>query len=238
MSSKTVANAAEALEGLLFDGMTIMSGGFGLCGIPENLIAAIRDHGVKNLTVISNNCGVDGFGLGLLLENGQIRKMISSYVGENKLFEQLYLSGELELEFNPQGTLAERMRAGGAGIPAFYTKTGYGTVIAEGKETRTFNGEHYVMETGLTADLSIVKAWKGDTAGNLVYRKTARNFNPMMATAGKACLVEVEELVAPGEIDPDHIHTPGIYVDKIFKGAVFEKRIERTTTREPVTGAA
>ena len=238
MSSKTVANAAEALEGLLFDGMTIMSGGFGLCGIPENLIAAIRDHGVKNLTVISNNCGVDGFGLGLLLENGQIRKMISSYVGENKLFEQLYLSGELELEFNPQGTLAERIRAGGAGIPAFYTKTGYGTVIAEGKETRTFNGEHYVMETGLTADLSIVKAWKGDTAGNLVYRKTARNFNPMMATAGKACLVEVEELVAPGEIDPDHIHTPGIYVDKIFKGAVFEKRIERTTTREPVTGAA
>ena len=238
MSSKTVANAAQALEGLLFDGMTIMSGGFGLCGIPENLIAAIRDHGVKNLTVISNNCGVDGFGLGLLLENGQIRKMISSYVGENKLFEQLYLSGELELEFNPQGTLAERMRAGGAGIPAFYTKTGYGTVIAEGKETRTFNGEHYVMETGLTADLSIVKAWKGDTAGNLVYRKTARNFNPMMATAGKACLVEVEELVAPGEIDPDHIHTPGIYVDKIFKGAVFEKRIERTTTREPATGAA
>ena len=238
MSSKTVANAAKALEGLLFDGMTIMSGGFGLCGIPENLIAAIRDHGVKNLTVISNNCGVDGFGLGLLLENGQIRKMISSYVGENKLFEQLYLSGELELEFNPQGTLAERIRAGGAGIPAFYTKTGYGTVIAEGKETRTFNGEHYVMETGLTADLSIVKAWKGDTAGNLVYRKTARNFNPMMATAGKACLVEVEELVAPGEIDPDHIHTPGIYVDKIFKGAVFEKRIERTTTREPVTGAA
>ena len=238
MSPKTVANAAEALEGLLFDGMTIMSGGFGLCGIPENLIAAIRDHGVKNLTVISNNCGVDGFGLGLLLENGQIRKMISSYVGENKLFEQLYLSGELELEFNPQGTLAERIRAGGAGIPAFYTKTGYGTVIAEGKETRTFNGEHYVMETGLTADLSIVKAWKGDTAGNLVYRKTARNFNPMMATAGKACLVEVEELVAPGEIDPDHIHTPGIYVDKIFKGAVFEKRIERTTTREPVTGAA
>ena len=238
MSPKTVANAAEALEGLLFDGMTIMSGGFGLCGIPENLIAAIRDHGVKNLTVISNNCGVDGFGLGLLLENGQIRKMISSYVGENKLFEQLYLSGELELEFNPQGTLAERIRAGGAGIPAFYTKTGYGTVIAEGKETRTFNGEHYVMETGLTADLSIVKAWKGDTAGNLVYRKTARNFNPMMATAGKACLVEVEELVAPGEIDPDHIHTPGIYVDKIFKGAVFEKRIERTTTREPATGAA
>eukprot|EP01037_Dinobryon_pediforme_P015982 gene15982-biopygen9687 len=233
MSSKTVANAAEALEGLLFDGMTIMSGGFGLCGIPENLIAGIRDHGVKNLTVISNNCGVDGFGLGLLLENGQIRKMISSYVGENKLFEQLYLSGELELEFNPQGTLAERIRAGGAGIPAFYTKTGYGTVIAEGKETRTFNGEHYVMETGLVADLSIVKAWKGDTAGNLVYRKTARNFNPMMATAGKACLVEVELLVEPGEIDPDHIHTPGIYVDKIFKGAVFEKRIERTTTREP-----
>jgi len=237
MSRKTVATAAEALDGLLFDGMTIMAGGFGLCGIPENLIAALRAHGVRNLTVISNNCGVDGFGLGLLLENGQIRKMISSYVGENKLFEKLYLSGELELEFNPQGTLAERIRAGGAGIPAFYTKTGYGTLIAEGKETRSFNGEHYVMETALTADLSIVKAWKGDTAGNLVYRKTARNFNPMMATAGRACVVEVEHLVEPGQIDPDHIHTPSIYVDRIFQGAVFEKRIERVTTREPEQGA-
>ncbi len=237
MSRKTVATAAEALDGLLFDGMTIMAGGFGLCGIPENLIAALRAHGVRNLTVISNNCGVDGFGLGLLLENGQIRKMISSYVGENKLFEKLYLSGELELEFNPQGTLAERIRAGGAGIPAFYTKTGYGTLIAEGKETRSFNGEHYIMETALTADLSIVKAWKGDTAGNLVYRKTARNFNPMMATAGRACVVEVEHLVEPGQIDPDHIHTPSIYVDRIFQGAVFEKRIERVTTREPEQGA-
>ena len=237
MSRKTVATAADALDGLLFDGMTIMAGGFGLCGIPENLIAALRAHGVRNLTVISNNCGVDGFGLGLLLENGQIRKMISSYVGENKLFEKLYLSGELELEFNPQGTLAERIRAGGAGIPAFYTKTGYGTLIAEGKETRSFNGEHYIMETALTADLSIVKAWKGDTAGNLVYRKTARNFNPMMATAGRACVVEVEHLVEPGQIDPDHIHTPSIYVDRIFQGAVFEKRIERVTTREPEQGA-
>lgn len=238
MSRKTVANAADALDGLLFDGMTIMAGGFGLCGIPENLIAGIRAHGVRELTVVSNNCGVDGFGLGLLLENGQIRKMISSYVGENKLFEQLYLSGDLELEFNPQGTLAERIRAGGAGIPAFYTKTGYGTLIADGKETRTFNGEHYVMETGLVADLSIVKAWKGDADGNLVYRKTARNFNPMMATAGRACVVEVEHLVETGQIDPDHIHTPSIYVDRIFQGALFEKRIERVTTREPAKGAA
>ncbi len=231
MSKKVCAGAAEALEGVLFDGMTIMAGGFGLCGIPENLIAAIRDHGVKNLTVISNNCGVDGFGLGLLLENGQIKKMVSSYVGENKLFEKLYLSGELELEFNPQGTLAERIRAGGAGIPAFFTRTGYGTVIADGKETREFDGEWYVMETGLKADLSIVKAWKGDTAGNLIYRMTARNFNPMMATAGKTTLVEVEQIVQPGDLDPANIHTPGIYVDKLFKGAVFEKRIERETTR-------
>ena len=234
MSGKVCADAASVVEGVLFDGMTIMAGGFGLCGIPENLIAAIRASGVKNLTVISNNCGVDGFGLGLLLENGQIKKMISSYVGENKLFEQLYLSGELELEFNPQGTLAERIRAGGAGIPAFYTKTGYGTVIADGKETKEFDGEWYVMERGLTADLAIVKAHIGDTAGNLVYRMTARNFNPMMATAAKTTLVEVEELVQPGDIDPDHIHTPGIYVDRLFKGAVFEKRIERTTTRPRV----
>jgi 3-oxoacid CoA-transferase subunit A len=231
MSDKVYADAAAAVDGALFDGMTIMAGGFGLCGIPENLIGAIRASWVKDLTVISNNCGVDGFGLGLLLENGQIRKMISSYVGENKLFEQLYLSGALELEFNPQGTLAERIRAGGAGIPAFYTKTGYGTVIAEGKETKQFDGEWYVMERGLKADLAIVKAWKGDAAGNLVYRMTARNFNPMMATAAKTTLVEVEDLVEPGEIDADHIHTPGIYVDRLFKGAVFEKRIERTTTR-------
>lgn len=229
--SKVVKDAVEAVAGQLRDGMTIMSGGFGLCGIPEHLIAAIRDTGVKDLTVISNNCGVDGFGLGLLLENGQIKKMISSYVGENKLFEKLYLSGELELEFNPQGTLAERIRAGGAGIPAFFTKTGYGTVIADGKETRQFDGEWFVMETGLKADLAIVKAWKADPEGNLVYRKTARNFNPMMATAGKVTLVEVEELVEPGGLDPDHIHTPGIYVDRLFKGAHFEKRIERVTTR-------
>ena len=231
MSSKVVKDAAAAVNGVLFDGMTIMAGGFGLCGIPENLIAAIRETGVKDLTVISNNCGVDGFGLGLLLENGQIKKMVSSYVGENKLFEQLYLSGQLELEFNPQGTLAERIRAGGAGIPAFFTKTGYGTAVAEGKETREFDGEWYVMERGLVADLAIVKAWKGDTAGNLVYRMTARNFNPMMATAAKTTLVEVENLVQPGELDADHIHTPGIYVDRLLEGMRFEKRIERVTTR-------
>jgi 3-oxoacid CoA-transferase subunit A len=231
MAEKVYPDAASALAGLLFDGMTVMAGGFGLCGIPENLIAAVRDSGVKDLTVISNNCGVDGFGLGLLLENGQIRKMISSYVGENKLFEHLYLSGALELEFNPQGTLAERIRAGGAGVPAFFTKTGYGTVIAEGKETREFDGDWYVMERSLFADLAIVKAWKGDAEGNLIYRKTARNFNPMMATAAHVAVVEVEAIVEPGHLDPDHIHTPGIYVDRIFKGAVFEKRIERTTTR-------
>jgi 3-oxoacid CoA-transferase subunit A len=225
------ASAVEALSGLLFDGMTIMSGGFGLCGIPENLIAAIRASGVKNLTVISNNCGIDDFGLGILLAGGQIKKMVSSYVGENKLFEQLYLSGELELEFNPQGTLAERIRAGGAGIPAFYTKTGVGTLVAEGKEVREFDGELYVMERGLTADLAIVKAWKGDDEGNLVYRKTARNFNPMMATAGKVTVAEVERLVEVGELDHDQIHTPGIYVDRILQGATYEKRIERVTTR-------
>ena len=232
MVDKVKSDAAEALAGLLFDGMTIMAGGFGLCGIPENLIAAIRETGVKDLTVISNNCGVDGFGLGILLENRQIKKMVSSYVGENKLFEQLYLSGELELEFNPQGTLAERIRAGGAGIPAFFTRTGYGTLVAEGKETREFDGEMYVMERGLVADLSIVKAWKADAEGNLVYRKTARNFNPMMATAGKATVVEVEELVETGALDKDNIHTPGIFVDRIIKGAKFEKRIERVTTRQ------
>jgi 3-oxoacid CoA-transferase subunit A len=235
MVDKVKTDAVEALSGLLFDGMTIMAGGFGLCGIPENLIAAIREAGTKDLTVISNNCGVDGFGLGILLENRQIKKMVSSYVGENKLFEQLYLSGELELEFNPQGTLAERIRAGGAGIPAFFTRTGYGTLVAEGKEVREFDGEMYVMERGLTADLAIVKAWKADAEGNLIYRKTARNFNPMMATAGKATVVEVEEIVEIGALDKDAIHTPGIYVDRLIKGAKFEKRIERVTTRQKET---
>ena len=238
MVQKVHADADAALAGLLFDGMTVMAGGFGLCGIPENLIAAMRLAGVRDLTVVSNNCGIDGFGLGILLERGQIKKMISSYVGENKLFEKLYLSGELELEFNPQGTLAERIRAGGAGIPAFFTKTGVGTLVSEGKEIRNFDGDDYVMERGLVADLSIIKAWKGDTEGNLIYRKTARNFNPMMATAGKACLVEVEHLVEPGQLDPDHIHTPGIYVDRIIAGARFEKRIERVTTRPRDTAAA
>lgn len=228
---KVVPNAAAALDGLLFDGMTIMSGGFGLCGIAEHLIVALRDSGVKDITVISNNCGVDDFGLGLLLQTRQIRKMVSSYVGENAEFERQYLSGELELEFNPQGTLAERIRAGGAGIPAFFTKTGYGTLIAEGKETRQFDGEWYVMETGLRADLSIVKAWKGDRSGNLIYNKTARNFNPMMATAGKVCIAEVEELVEVGELDGDQIHTPGIFVDRVLQGTEYEKRIERRTTR-------
>jgi 3-oxoacid CoA-transferase subunit A len=229
--AKETVDATEALDGVLFDGMTIMAGGFGLCGIPENLIAAIRAAGVGDLTVISNNCGIDDFGLGVLLAGGQIKKMISSYVGENKLFEKLYLSGELELEFNPQGTLAERIRAGGAGIPAFFTKTGVGTLVAEGKEVREFDGQLYVMERGLTADLSIVKAWKGDSEGNLVYRKTARNFNPMMASAGKVTVAEVEHLVAVGDFDPDQIHTPGIFVDRILKGAGYEKRIERLTTR-------
>lgn len=221
-------NAAAALEGLTFDGMTVMSGGFGLCGIPENLILALRDSGVKGICVISNNAGVDGFGLGLLLETKQIAKMISSYVGENKEFERQYLSGELQLEFNPQGTLAERIRAGGAGIPGFYTKTGVGTKIAEGKEHKDFDGETYILETGLKADLSLVKAWKADTAGNLIYRKTARNFNPMMATAGKICVAEVEEIVPVGSLDPDHIHTPGIYVNRLVQGS-FEKRIEQRT---------
>jgi 3-oxoacid CoA-transferase subunit A len=221
-------NAAAALEGLTFDGMTVMSGGFGLCGIPENLILALRDSGVKGISVISNNAGVDGFGLGLLLETKQIAKMISSYVGENKEFERQYLSGELQLEFNPQGTLAERIRAGGAGIPGFYTKTGVGTKIAEGKEHKDFDGETYILETGLKADVSLVKAWKADTAGNLIYRKTARNFNPMMATAGKICVAEVEEIVPVGTLDPDHIHTPGIYVKRLVQGN-FEKRIEQRT---------
>ena len=230
MANKLYDNAAAALDGLLFDGMTIMSGGFGLCGIPELSIAAIRDAGVKDLTIISNNAGVDGFGLGQLLETRQIRKMISSYVGENKEFERQYLAGELELEFNPQGTLAERCRAGGAGIPGFYTKTGVGTVIAEGKEHREFNGETYILESGLTADIAIVKAWKGDAQGNLVYRHTAMNFNPEMATAGKVTIAEVEEIVPVGSLNPDHIHTPAIFVQRVIQGK-HEKRIEKVTTR-------
>ncbi len=231
MANKIYDTAEAALDGLTFDGMTVMSGGFGLCGIPELSIAALVKSGVKDLTVISNNAGVDGFGLGLLLETRQIRKMVSSYVGENKEFERQYLSGELELEFNPQGTLAERCRAGGAGIPGFYTKTGAGTVIAEGKEHKEFDGETYIMETGLRADLSIVKAWKGDTQGNLVYRHTAMNFNPEMATAGKVTVAEVEEIVPVGTLDPDHIHTPGIFVQRILQGE-HEKRIEQVTTRK------
>jgi 3-oxoacid CoA-transferase subunit A len=229
---KVYRSAAAALEGVLFDGMTIMSGGFGLCGIPENLILTLRESGVGNLTVISNNAGIDDFGLGLLLQTRQIKKMISSYVGENETFEKQYLSGELELEFNPQGTLAERIRAGGAGIPGFYTKTGVGTLIAEGKEQKEFDGETYILERGLSADLSIVKAWKGDAEGNLVYRMTARNFNPMMATAGKVTVAEVEEIVPVGALDPDCIHTPGIFVQRIVQGAHYEKRIEKRTVRE------
>ena len=229
--SKTYADARAALDGVLFDGMTIVAGGFGLCGIPENLIAAIRDSGVKDLTVISNNAGVDGFGLGMLLNSRQVKKMISSYVGENKEFERQYLSGELELEFAPQGTLAERIRAGGAGIPGFYTKTGVGTLIAEGKEHKDFGGETYILETGLVADLAIVKAWKADPYGNLVYRKTARNFNPPAATAGKVTVAEVEEIVPAGSLDPDCIHTPGVYVQRLVQGE-FEKRIEQRTVRE------
>jgi 3-oxoacid CoA-transferase subunit A len=232
MATKVYSNAQAALEGMLFDGMTIMAGGFGLCGIPENLIAEIKRSGVKNLTVISNNAGVDGFGLGVLLNTKQVKKMISSYVGENKEFERQYLSGELELEFNPQGTLAERCRAGGAGIPGFYTKTGVGTIVADGKEVREFDGQKYVMERGLFADLAIVHAWKGDTEGNLVYRKTARNFNPIMATAAKITIAEVENLVEPGTIDPDHIITPGIFVKRIVHGKAFEKRIEQRTVRK------
>jgi len=225
---KIYPNAAEALDGLLFDGMTIAAGGFGLCGIPELLIQGIVDAGTKDLTVASNNCGVDDFGLGLLLQTKQIRKMMSSYVGENAEFMRQYLSGELELEFNPQGTLAERMRAGGAGIPGFYTKTGVGTVIAEGKEHKDFNGVTYILEKGIFADLSIVKAWKADDTGNLVFRKTARNFNPPAATCGKVCVAEVEEIVPRGSLDPDMIHLPGIYVTRLIQGA-HEKRIEQRT---------
>ena len=234
MASKIFSDAKAALEGKLFDGMTIMAGGFGLCGIPENLIAEVKRSGVKNLTVISNNAGVDGFGLGVLLNTKQVKKMISSYVGENKEFERQYLSGELELEFNPQGTLAERCRAGGAGIPGFYTKTGVGTIVADGKEHRDFNGDTYILETALQSDVSIVKAWKADAQGNLVFRKTARNFKPDMATAGKFCVAEVEEIVPVGSIDPDHIHLAGIFVNRVIQGK-FEKRIEQRTVRKRVT---
>jgi 3-oxoacid CoA-transferase subunit A len=231
MKNKLYANADAALHDIIADGQTIAVGGFGLCGIPETLTAALRDSGKTGLTAISNNAGVDGFGLGMLLATRQIRKMVSSYVGENKEFERQYLGGELELEFNPQGTLAERLRAGGAGIPAFYTRTGFGTIVAEGKETREFDGKHYVLETALHADVALVKAWKADTSGNLVYRKTARNFNPAVAMAGKICIAEVEELVDVGALDPDSIHTPGIYVDRIVVNANPEKRIEQRTVR-------
>jgi 3-oxoacid CoA-transferase subunit A len=231
---KVYGSASEALEGVLFDGMTIAAGGFGLCGIPELLIAAIRDAGTKELTIASNNCGIDGFGLGMLLDSRQVRKMISSYVGENAEFMRQYLSGELELEFNPQGTLAERMRAGGAGIGGFYTRTGAGTVIAEGKDHKEFNGQTYILETGLVTDLSIVKAWKADPSGNLVFRKTSRNFNPPAATCGKICVAEVEEIVPLGSLDPDHIHLPGIYVHRLIQGT-HEKRIEQRTVRKRET---
>src|SRR5665213_1584990 len=227
MSGKVYRDASSALAGVVFDGMILMSGGFGLSGNAENLVAALKENGVKNLTVISNNCGADNFGLWVLLNNGQIKKMISSYVGENKLFESLYLSGQLELELNPQGTLAERIRAGGAGIPAFYTPTGYGTRIAEGKETREFGGRMYVMEKALRGDFAFIKGWKGDRWGNIVYRKTARNFNAVMATAADYVIAEVEELVDLGAIPPDQVHTPGIFVDAIFQGQQYEKRIEK-----------
>jgi 3-oxoacid CoA-transferase subunit A len=231
VANKVYSDAASALDGLLFDGMTIVAGGFGLCGIPENSIAAIRASGVKNLTVVSNNAGVDGFGLGLLLETRQVKKMISSYVGENKEFERQYLAGELELEFCPQGTLAERMRAGGAGIPGFYTRTGVGTLVAEGKEAKEFDGETFILERGIVGDLAIVKAWKADRFGNLVFRKTARNFNPMAATAGKVTVAEVEEIVEDGALEPDSIHTPSVFVQRLFVGN-FEKRIEQRTVRK------
>lgn len=228
MSNKVYPNAVSALEGLQ-DGMTLIIGGFGLCGIPENSIEALKNSGAKNLTCVSNNAGVDDFGLGLLLQTRQIKKMISSYVGENALFEKLYMSGELDLEFCPQGTLAERIRAGGAGIPAFYTPTGVGTQVAEGKPTAIFEGREYVLERGIRGDFALVKAWKGDKFGNLIFRKTARNFNPMAATAGKITVAEVEELVEVGELDPDHIHTPGVYVQRIFQGTNYQKRIEQKT---------
>jgi len=230
-SSKVYPDAATALSGLLKDGLTLCCGGFGLCGVPERLIAALHDSGVRGLTVVSNNAGVDGAGLGLLLQSRQIKKMISSYVGENKEFERQYLAGELELEFSPQGTMAERVRAGGAGILAFYTKTGAGTLVAEGKESRVVDGETYILEMGIVADISLVKAWKADTEGNLIYRKTARNFNPNMATAGRITIAEVEEIVQPGELDPDAIHTPGIYVQRLVNGSPYKKLIEKRTTR-------
>jgi 3-oxoacid CoA-transferase subunit A len=230
---KIYSSPASALDDVLFDGMSIMSGGFGLSGNPESLIPVIRDSSVKNLTVISNNCGADGFGLWMLLKNRQIKKMIASYIGENKLFEQLYLSGELELELNPQGTLAERIRAGGAGIPAFYTRTGAGTVVADGKQVEAFEGQNYVRETWLRADLAIIKAWRADPAGNLMFRKTARNFNPNMATAARITVVEAEEIVPDGTFDPDCVHTPGIFVDRIVQSTINEKRIEKLTLREP-----
>jgi 3-oxoacid CoA-transferase subunit A len=231
LATKIHSDARSALNGLLFDGMTIMAGGFGLCGIPETLIAEFVRSGVQRVTAISNNAGVDDYGLGLMLNTRQITKMVSSYVGENKEFERQFLAKELELEFNPQGTLAERIRAGGAGIPAFYTRTGAGTLVADGKETREFGGEEYVMETGLIADVALVKAWKADPYGNLIYRKTARNFNPMMATAGRITVAEVEEFVERGAFDPDHIHTPGIFVQRVIKATTNEKRIEKRTTR-------
>lgn len=235
--NKVYTTAQAAIANLLKDGMVIMAGGFGLCGIPETLIGAVRESGAKDLTVISNNAGIDGVGLGVLLETRQIRKMISSYVGENKTFAQQYLAGELEIEFNPQGTLAERIRAGGAGIPAFYTRTGVGTQVAEGKEIRRIGGEDYVMEQGLIADLALVHAWKGDTEGNLVYRKTARNFNPVMATAARTTVAEIEHLVAPGDINPDHIVTPGIYVDRLVPVSPSLKRIEQRTVRKRLVPA-
>jgi 3-oxoacid CoA-transferase A subunit len=230
--NKIFKNASDALDGILFDGMTILSGGFGVSGIAENLTEEIKNSKVKDLTVVSNNCGIDGYGLGTLLQTRQIKKMISSYVGENKLFEQQYLNGDLELEFSPQGTLAERCRAGGSGIPAFYTKTGIGTIVAEGKEIKSIDGVEYLLEKAIKGDLSIIKAWKADYSGNLVFRKTARNFNPPMAKAGKVCVVEVEELVKTGDLDPDHIHLPGIYVDRVFQGKYLEKKIEFITLRE------
>jgi 3-oxoacid CoA-transferase subunit A len=231
LMDKRIASADEAIANLR-DGMTVLMGGFGLCGIPENLIAAVRRKGTKELTVVSNNAGVDGFGIGLLLQNRQVKKMISTYVGENKLFEQLVLSGELQVELNPQGTLAERLRAGGAGIPAFYTPTGYGTMVADGKETREFNGRNCVLEHALRGDFAFIKAWKGDRWGNLVFRKTARNFNPMMATAADFVVAEVEQLVEPGQLEPDQVHTPGIFINAILQGSGYEKRIEKRTTRK------
>ena len=232
MANKVFKDAKSALAGVLADGQMLMCGGFGLVGVPDKLIEAVRESGVKNLTCVSNNAGIDGAGLGLLLETGQVKKMISSYVGENKTFAKLYLEGKLEIEFNPQGTLAERCRAGGAGIPAFYTKTGVGTQVAEGKETKLFDGEEYVMERSLVGDVALVKAWKGDKSGNLVFRKAARNFNPIMATAARVCVAEVEELVETGQLDPDHIHTPAVFVQRIFCGAPYDKKIEQRTVRK------